>query len=101
MRSPFDGRARWPLRLLLAFLFGRQLVSVAGSLERSPAVLALAGVGLLAIVFFAWNKRPLLCGGVALTAMSVLAQLEPEPMRHQFAVGVALLGWLCGLALGK
>jgi hypothetical protein len=103
VKSPFDGRTRRPLAWLLAFLFARQLWAVAGALESTPQVLILAAVGLVAIVVFAWNRKPLLAGAIALTAMSVLAQMEAMdrgPMRHQFAVGVALLGWLCGLALG-
>jgi hypothetical protein len=105
VKSPFDGRSRRPLAWVLALLFARQLLLVAGALERSPSVMALSATALVALVLFARGYKPLLSGALALTLMSVLAQLHAMqsggPMRHEFAVGVALFGWLCGLALGK
>ncbi len=105
MTSPFDGRSRRLLAWLLAFFCARQMVVIAAALERSPFIVLLCAVGLIALVQFARRWRPIASGVVALTALSVLSQMhalaEGGPMRHEFAVGVALLGWLCGLGWAR
>jgi hypothetical protein len=103
--SPFDGRSRRLLAWLLALLCAREMVLIAAALGKSALTISLTAVGLLALLQFARRWHPIACGVIALTALSVLSQLhaiaEGGPMRHEFAVGVALLGWLCGLAWSR
>jgi hypothetical protein len=105
MTSPFDGRSRRPLAWLLAILCTRELVLMASALGWTAPAIALTCAGAVAVVLFARRWHPIACGVVALTALSVLSQLhalaEGGPMRHEFAVGVALFGWLCGLGWAR
>jgi hypothetical protein len=100
--SPFDGRSRRPLAWALAILCAWELWVMVQAQERSAPLWIVAAVGFVGLGLFALRVRPIVSGLAALTAMSVAAQSRElqagGPMRHQYAVGVALLGWLCGLA---
>jgi hypothetical protein len=103
--SPFDGRSRRLLWWALAFLCAREMISTCAAVGPSLPLVLLTAFGLAALLSFALQRWPIAAGMAALASLSVLSQthalLSGGPMRHEFAVGVALLGWLCGVAFAR
>ncbi len=75
------------------------------SLGGSPLVGVLLAVGLGALWRFARQPGQVRAGVVALLTMALLveadAALNEGPKRHFFAPGLALLGWIVGLAFAR
>jgi hypothetical protein len=105
MNSPFDGRSRRLLAWALAFLCAREMYGIVEAMGPSLPLVAVAAVGGVALLGFALRRWPIACGLAALACLSALVQLHVQamggPMRHEYAVGVALLGWLCGLLYAR
>ncbi len=123
--SYWDGRSRALLRGGLAVIVVSNLLGVAAdvwqdqrgpwshpqapdwllALGGSPLVAVLLALGIAAIVQFARKPGQLAWGALALAAMALLVEadgaLNEGPKRHFFAPGLALLGWLVGLAFAR
>ena len=124
-RSFWDGRTRVVLRVGLAITGLANLVSIAlrvaqdhaGPQAHPLAPAWLTGLGghplawLVALVaavgFVQFMRKPgqWLAGGVALAGMALLVEVNAAcndgPMRHYFAPGLALWGWLAGLLFAR
>ncbi len=123
--SFWDGRSRTGLRAGLAVIVVSNLVGAASdvwqdqrgpwshplapdwllNLGGSPLVAVLLVAGTAAMVQFARKPGQLAAGALALAAMALLVEadgaLNEGPKRHFFAPGLALLGWLAGLAFAR
>ncbi len=123
--SYWDGRSRSFLRVGLAVIVASNVLGAAANvwqdqrgtwshpmapdwllnLGGSPLVGLLLIVALLAIGQFARKPGQLAAGALALAAMALLVEadgaLNEGPKRHFFAPGLALLGWLAGLAFAR
>jgi hypothetical protein len=84
---------------------GAELGPFSDLLSRTPTSVAVAAVGLVAIVRFALRPGRLGAGAVALLALILLntthAQLYGSPWRHLYYGGLVLAGWLAGLVAGR
>lgn len=124
--SLFDGASRTPLRVGLALMTGVEIVGQAldlrsqmvnslyedgtGLLLRllppSDFVLAASStVGLLGLIAFALDRRPILGGLVTLATMALLSEWITERFgctpHNMFYPGGMLLGWIAGLGYAR